>query len=136
MSFTPPPSFQTPDGPPTPHAREWGLSSLILAILLPFAVPAGALVAVGGFAAFAMLGGRLSREDQRGLLDVLTLLPFILAPIPAFGLWFGIRGLQWAERTHAPGAFATAGIVINSVLILVLLVALITTLIIRFNVLR
>src|SRR5438094_825569 len=100
MSFTTPPSFQNPDAaaPAGNHAREWGLASVLLGVVLPFCVPLCALVATGGFSAFAVLGGRLGRADERGLLDVLTVLPVVLLTVPGFGLWFGIRGMQWAEK--------------------------------------
>jgi hypothetical protein len=134
MSFTTPPPFQGPEtAPQHDHARQWGIASIILGLLLPFAVPAGGIVASGAFAAYAMLGGRTGRADERGLLTVLTILPLLLLSISGCGIWFGIRGMQWAERQRSPGAYAAAGIVINAVCALVLIIAAAVVLVISGN---
>lgn len=118
------------------HAFEWGLASFLVGVILPVVVPMCALVACVGFIAGGAQGAHLNQFGVRGLLDILLGLPFLLLAVPAFGLWFGIRGLLWANATRSSGAFATAGVALNAVVAVVLLVIAVVVLVIRADVLR
>ncbi len=54
-----------------------------------------------------------------------------LLPVPLSGLWFGIRGLQWAGRTNAPRALPLTGLLLCAMNLVLLLITLTVILLIR-----
>jgi hypothetical protein len=119
--------------PDTGQATAWGVGSIVLGLVLPIAVPLGCIAAGTGFTAFATSGGRPSTVDIRGLFTVLLVIWGAIVPVPLAGVWFGIRGLQWAARTGAPQGLPAAGLVICAAALVALGVFLTVVLIIKSN---
>jgi hypothetical protein len=94
------------------HTTAWGIGSILLGMILPFAVPLGSLAAALGFTAYSLQNGRLSPEDIRELIAIIQLILLVIAPVPLLGLFFGIRGLIWAGRTRTPWALPLTGLLI------------------------
>lgn len=107
------------------HAVEWGLGSILLGLLLLVAVPLGAAAAVLGLTLYANGTGVWTERIERAIFDVILAVNVVLFAVPAFGLWCGLRGLRWARSTGTAGGLPATGVFLNTVILLVLVLALI-----------
>lgn len=97
----------------TSHALEWGIGSIVIAVLILVALPLGVAATAVALAAFHGAGGRLSIANIEELFIGVEVGGGIFWLTAVIGFCFGWRGLRQARARCLPAGVPATGAVLN-----------------------